>query len=125
MDDTQDVTGLSSVRDLLSQVQAGARVTTAIGEPVQIGERLVIPAAEITYCGGGGGGGGKMIEQAGGEGRGGGGGAGVRIRPLGCWVIGPQGEYWLPALDVNRAVIIAGSILMLFMLTIKMLVRRL
>jgi len=125
MDETPDVTQLSAVRDLLSQVQTGARVTTAIGEPIQVGDRQVIPAVKITYCGGGGGGGGTMREQQAGEGHGSGAGAGVRIRPLGCWIVGPQGEIWLPALDINRTFLIAGAIVMLFLLTIKALIRRL
>ncbi len=115
---------LSQARDLLSQVQAGARVSTAIGEPVAVGERMVIPAAEVIYGGGGGGGSGKSAREQPAEGGGGGGGGGVRIRPLGCWVFDQDGERWVPALDVNRLVLIAGGVLSLLLLTARAFVRR-
>ena len=116
--ETQDAAGVSPVREMLSQVQAGANVATAIGQPITVGERVVIPAVEVAYMGGGGGG--RMALEQGG----GGGGGAVRVRPLGCWIIGPHGEIWLPALDINRTVIIAGSIATLFLLLLKALARR-
>jgi len=114
---------IGQLRDLLQQVQAGARVSTAIGDPVQVGDRVVIPVAEVSYGGGGGGGGGKGIhEQA--AGSGGGGGGGVTIRPLGCWVVGPDDERWVPSFDINRAVMIAGAIGTLALITLRLIVRR-
>ena len=113
---------MAQFRDILSQVQAGARVSTAVGDPVQIGERVVIPVAEVSYGGGGGGGGGKGPNESGGTG--GGGGGGVSVRPLGCWVIGPDDERWVPALDINRAIVIGGGLAMLLLITIRMIVRR-
>jgi len=111
---------ISQLKDLLSQVQAGARVTTAIGEPITVGDRVVIPVVEVAYGGGGGGGGGKApSEQA--EGGGGGGGGGVRIRPLGCWIIGPNSEIWQPAFDLNRVIMIGGAIAMMLLMTIRAL----
>ncbi len=114
---------LSQIRDLLTQVQTGARITTAIGEPVQVGNRVIIPVAEVGYGGGGGGGGGKTPEAEC-EGLGGGGGVGVRIRPLGCWIISPTEERWLPAVDVNRLILVIGAVLMLGMVTVRAFARR-
>lgn len=108
---------VSQWRDVLTQVQAGARVSTAVGEPIPVGERVVIPVVQIAYGGGGGGG----QRQAGEPSSGGGG--GVRIRPLGCWVIGPDSERWVPSLDVNRLTAIAGSIIILLLLTIRALAK--
>jgi len=114
---------IGQLRDLLSQVQAGARVSTAVGDPVQVGDRVVIPVAEVAYGGGGGGGGGKGLEeQAGGSG--GGGGGAVRIRPLGCWVIGPDEELWVPSLDVNRMVMIGSAVFALLLITIRTIMTR-
>ena len=114
---------IGQLGNLLSQVQAGARVTTAIGEPVPVGERVVIPVAEVMYGGGGGGGSGKTeTEQA--EGGGGGGGGGVRVRPLGCWVIGPDDERWVPALDINRLMIVGSAVLALLLLTVRVIITR-
>ena len=115
---------IGQFRDLLTQIQTGARVSTAIGEPVQVGDRIVIPVAEVSYAGGGGGGSGKApAEQA--EGSGGGGGGGVSIRPLGCWVVGPVDERWVPALDVNRAMMIGGALVVTMLLTVRAIMRRL
>ncbi|HEY3376319.1 MAG TPA: spore germination protein GerW family protein [Armatimonadota bacterium] len=114
---------ISQVRDLLNQVQTGARITTAVGEPVTVGERVVIPVAEVAYGGGGGGGGGRSPQADDLEGSGGGGGGGVRIRPLGCWVIGPDDERWLPAIDANRLVIMAGTLAMVLLFTVRAIVR--
>lgn len=40
-----------------------------------------------------------------GEGSGGGGGFGVRVRPVGVYVVDDSGVHWRPALDVNRVVL--------------------
>lgn len=85
---------LSVIRDLLTRGQASARVTTAIGDPVTVGDRVVIPVAEIIYAGSEGGGGGATAQADSGEG-GGGGGLHVQVRPLGCRGIGP-GDRWVP-----------------------------
>lgn len=111
---------IGMLRELLSQVQAGARVSTAIGEPVTIGERVIIPVAEIAYGGGGGGGGGKGQPELG-EGSGGGGGGGVRVRPLGCLVVDQDSERWVPTLDVNRLALIAGTLAAMLLVTVRML----
>ncbi|HEX2948047.1 MAG TPA: spore germination protein GerW family protein [Armatimonadota bacterium] len=115
---------ISQVRDLLNQIQAGARVTTAIGDPVTVGERVVIPVVEVAYGGGGGGGAGKAPETEQSEGSGGGGGGGVRVRPLGCWVVGPTSERWIPAIDANRLMIVAGTLVTLLFVTIRALAKR-
>lgn len=115
---------ITPVRDLLSQIQSSARVSTVIGEPVTVGERVVIPVVEVAYAGGGGGGSGQMLRTDHAEGGGGGGGGGVRVRPLGCWVVGPLEARWLPALDVNRIVMIGGAITLMTLLTIRALLKR-
>lgn len=114
---------LSQVRDLLSQVQAGARVTAAVGEPITVGDRIVIPVVEVGYGGAGGGGGGRAPQNQEVEGSGGGGGGGVHIRPLGCWVISPTAERWIPAIDANRLIMVAGSLSMLLLITLRKLLR--
>lgn len=114
---------ICDIRDLFSQIQTGARVSTAIGEPVQMGERMIIPVAEVAYGGGGGGGGGTTpAQETTIEGRGVGGGGGVRVRPLGCWVIDPAGERWIPAIDVNRAILVGGTIITLAVITLRTIV---
>ncbi len=41
----------------------------------------------------------------GGEGAGAGGGFGVRVRPLGVYVVDQEGTRWQPALDLNRVIL--------------------
>lgn len=115
---------LSQLHDLLEQVQAGARVSTAIGEPITVGERVVIPVVEVAYGGGGGGGGASGLAADAPAGSGGGGGGGIRVRPLGCWVIDADSEKWVPAVDTNRLMIMLGSITMLLLVTIRTLAKR-
>lgn len=114
---------ISQISNLLTQIQAGARITTTIGEPITVGERIVIPVVEIMYGGGGGGGNWAVPQCEPVEGGGAGGGGGARVRPLGCWIIGPNDERWLPAVDVNRFMILLGSVTMLLLLTIRALAK--
>lgn len=116
---------MTQIHDFLSQVQTNARVSTVIGEPVQTNDRMLIPVAEVVYGGGGGAGGGKSAEPQTAEGSGGGVGVGVRIRPLGCWVIDANGERWVPAFDVNRAILVGGTIVSLLLLTLRTIAKRL
>lgn len=113
---------LSQVKELMDQVQANARVSTVYGEPVQVGERIIITVAEVQYGGGGGGGGGKRKDEA--EGGGGGGGGGVIVRPLGCMVIGKDDQRWVPVIDYNRAIIIGGALVVLLLTTVRALARK-
>jgi uncharacterized spore protein YtfJ len=113
---------LTDIRDLLSQVQGSARVSTAVGEPVQVGDRVIIPVAEVAF--GGGGGGGATTETTQEENRGSGAGAGMRIRPLGCWSIGPDGERWIPALDINRLAVVGGIVAITLLWVLRGLARR-
>jgi uncharacterized spore protein YtfJ len=74
---------LESIAD---HVSARASVTNVFGDPVVVGERTVIPVAQVKYGFGGGGGRPKGEEAAGG----GGGGGGVSARPSGALEITPE-----------------------------------
>jgi len=115
---------LTQIREMLSQIQTGAQIKTAIGEPVTVGDRVIIPAAEVTYGGGGGGGGGQAPGEMQIGGSGGGGGGGVHVRPMGCWVVNGTEAKWIPAIDYNRAIVLAGGIIMLMLLTARAFARR-
>jgi uncharacterized spore protein YtfJ len=43
--------------------------------------------------------------HGGGGGEGGGGGLGIRVRPVGVYVLDDHGVHWRPALDLNRVVL--------------------
>ena len=95
---------LSSAREVLTSRRV-------YGEPVEREGTTVIPAAAV--MGGGGGGGGQNPE---GE-TGGGSGFGLRARPVGAYVIRDGEVRWVPALDLNRA-ILGGQLLLLIALII-------
>ena len=77
---------------------AGARevmtVRRVFGEPIERGEVMIIPVAQVQ---GGGGGGGDREQNAGG-------GFGVRARPVGAFVVRGDTVEWKPAIDLGRAI---------------------
>lgn len=94
-------------------VQEKANVKAAFGEPQQIGDRTIIPVAQVAYGYGFGGGfaPAKAEGEAAGQQPGGGGaGAGARVKPLGALVVSSQGVKFEPTLDVV-SMAIAGMLL--------------
>jgi uncharacterized spore protein YtfJ len=73
-------------QSLAERVSASASVKNVYGDPVAVGNRTVIPVAQVPY--GFGGGGGSKGEQE----NGGGGGGGVSARPSGTLEITPEGH---------------------------------
>ena len=98
----------------LDQIQEKASVQAVFGQPVKVGERLVIPIAQVSYgygLGFGEGGASQTPEEnadsgaAGGAGAGGGGGAAAR--PLAMAEITPEGVHIEPVIN-EQAVVMAG-----------------
>lgn len=87
-------------------------VRRVFGEAYERDGVQVIPVAKVLggtgsgYGRGEGGDGEDAGDRTGyGSGEGGGGGFGVRIRPVGVYVIDDAGVHWRPALDLNRIVL--------------------
>ncbi|MBO1753239.1 hypothetical protein J4G33_15635 [Actinotalea sp. BY-33] len=86
-------------------------VRRAFGEPVRHGEVVLVPVARVTGGTGSGWGDGESGAEAGGRatgeltGSGGGGGLGVRIQPVGAYVVRGASVSWQPALDLGRVVL--------------------
>jgi uncharacterized spore protein YtfJ len=100
------------VQQLIDQVRDALTVKRVFGESYETGGVTVIPVAKVMGGGGGGGGGQNPKDNATGEG----GGFGVRVRPVGVFVIRGDNVTWQPALDVNRIVLggqIAGVVAVL------------
>ena len=80
-----------------------ASVKNVFGEPIEVGDKKVIPVARIAYgFGGGYGEGGKKFHDPSSEkpfpvGEGAGGGGGMYARAKGVFEIGPQGTRFIPA----------------------------
>jgi uncharacterized spore protein YtfJ len=100
---------------LTRAVQDVLTVRRVFGEPYERGGVLVVPVAKVLGATGSGygsgeGGDGADGKDAGyGSGEGGGGGFGVRVRPVGVYVLDDQGVHWRPALDLNR-IILGGQL---------------
>lgn len=99
----------------LEELKTLARDTITVGkvfgEPVERDGVTVIPAARI----GGGGGAGRGHDERGEEGEGGG--FGIGGAPAGVYVVKDGKVRWMPAVDVNRLVVVAGAIAVGYLIT--------
>lgn len=88
--------------ELLTATQNAMSARRVFGEPLQVGDVTVVPAAAIA---GGAGGGQHGSEDSGG-------GFGLRARPAGAYVVRGGEVSWRPAINVNL-IIIGGQIVAL------------
>jgi uncharacterized spore protein YtfJ len=91
----------------LEDLQANASVDAVFGQPVTMGEKVVIPIARVTYGFGLGFGEGADLEAGESDG---GAGAGMRARPLGVIEITPERTRIEPYVN-EQAVTLAGILL--------------
>jgi len=104
------------IHDLLAKANDSITVGRVFGTPIERDGVLVIPVASVQ--GGGGGGGGTGVGPGGeGEGTGSGGGYGVRSRPVGVFVVRDGTVSWHPALDQNRIIAAATTVVVVALLT--------
>ncbi|HEY3606784.1 MAG TPA: hypothetical protein VGL06_04755 [Pseudonocardiaceae bacterium] len=95
-----------SVGELLTTIRETLTARRVFGEPIERDGVVVIPAA-VVY---GGGGGGVGVPQ------GDGGGFGLLARPTGAFVVKDGTARWVPALDVNRLGVVAGMVVVAWLL---------
>lgn len=108
----------------IERAQDVMTVKRVYGEPIERNGVTVIPAA--TVRGGGGGGGGEGEGPQAQRGRGWGGGFGVTASPAGAYVIRPDGTVkWRPAIDVNRTIVTGQLVAIVFLLTLRSVVKAL
>ncbi len=88
----------SFLESVAERVSGGASVRNVYGEPIVVGERTVLPVAEVRYAFGGGGGGAKGDPEAQ---NGGGGGRGC-ARPCGALEITTAGTRFIAFPDQRR-----------------------
>lgn len=96
---------LDKVADLLQRLVASGGANAAFGEPRTVGDRTIIPAAEVMHGFGFGMGSGQGprpgAEQTG-SGAGGGAGGGTRTRPVAAIVVGPERVTVEPIVDMTQ-----------------------
>lgn len=106
----------------IERAQDVLTVRRVYGEPIERNGVTVIPAATVGGGGGGGGGGGQ--DRAGQRGTGYGGGFGVSAKPAGAFIVRPDGSVtWRPAIDVNRTIFMGQLVAIVFLLTIRSVVK--
>jgi uncharacterized spore protein YtfJ len=103
------------IRTMSDNLAGSAGVKSVYGDPVTVGDRTVIPVAEVRY--GFGAGGGSRKEE---EGEGGGGGGGVVMTPAGALEISPEGTRFIPFDDRRKlaAAVATGFALGVLILTL-------
>jgi len=106
-----------NMSEVLQAAKDAITVSRVFGEPYERDGLTVIPAATV----GGGGGGGHGHDPKGQEGEGGG--FGMMGRPAGAYVIKDGQVSWRPAVDPNRVIVIAGLVLVTYLLSRPRLVR--
>ena len=79
---------------MLGKIEMMAQAKTILGEPVKLGERMVIPVVKISV--GFGAGGGEGSEKDKNTGTGGGGGGGFSVQPVGFIVMEGEKTAFLP-----------------------------
>jgi uncharacterized spore protein YtfJ len=100
------------LQQLASQFGINASVKNVFGEPVQAGDKTIIPVAQIAYGLGGGYGKGPKkgnpslqgAEQDN-KGEGAGGGGGMAARPKGVYEVTPAGTRFIPVTDPKQILI--------------------
>ena len=103
---------------LVGTIQDAITVRKVFGDAYEQDGLTVIPAARV---GGGGGGGGGTGPD--GESQGEGGGFGVRARPAGVYVIKDGAVKWQPAVDPNRVVMAAASVVIVALVSVAWVAR--
>jgi uncharacterized spore protein YtfJ len=118
--------GLETFQDTMEEFLATADVGVVYGEPIEHGDTVIIPTAEV-LCGlafGVGSGGGtstdeKQDQPAQGFGGGGGGGGRVLSRPVAVVVASPEGVRVEPVVDITK-IALAGLTALGFMVGMMM-----
>jgi uncharacterized spore protein YtfJ len=111
----------------LQQLIASANVRSAFGEPQTVGNRTVIPVAEVACgfgFGMGSGDGPSGSEGKEGSGAGGGGGGGARTRAVAVIVVEPEGVIIRPVVDVTQIMMAAVTASVFTMLWMRRMGRK-
>jgi uncharacterized spore protein YtfJ len=114
---TVQTRGGFDIQELASSLRENMTVKRVYGEPYEKDGATVIPVASIAGGAGGGGGGDD-------NGSGGGGGFRIAAKPVGVYVIRNGEVSWRPAMDVNKAITSAQTLVIVFLLIARSIVRR-
>ena len=111
-DATRGLESLNLIEDTMDKFIATADVEKVYGKPIENGDTLIVPTAEI-LCGMGfgvgSGSGDQMDDEVGNRGEGGGGGGGGRVlsRPVAVIIASPEGVRIEPVIDPTKIALAA------------------
>jgi len=95
---------------LLDKVRDSMKPTMVYSDPIERDGMIVITASSVMGGGGGGEGESEASGSGQGEATGSGGGFGVVAKPAGAFVIRGQEVEWVPVIDRNRQLALAGIV---------------
>src|SRR5690349_17887221 len=101
------------VEELLSQARDAMTVKKVFGDPIEHDGITLVPVAKVR--GGAGGGSGETPDE---RGKGWGGGFGVSAKAMGTYVIKGDRVRFVPTVDVDRAVMVGGLIVITLLWTV-------
>jgi uncharacterized spore protein YtfJ len=107
---TRGATGLETIQRTMDQFLDAAKVEAVYGQPLQQGDRVIIPSAEVVSVMGFGLGSGVNTDQdqvEKNEGVGGGGGGRVFSRPVAVIIASPEGVRIEPVVDLTKVILAA------------------
>jgi uncharacterized spore protein YtfJ len=108
-----------TIEKVTNQIEKGANVKACFGEAQKLGNKTIIPVAEIKFGGGMGGGKSKDEKNKGCCGEGGGGGLGVKATPIG-YIEEKKGDaIFVPIVNVTKIALfgIVGLFVWLLVIT--------
>ena len=94
-----------TILDVYNRFLSVARANTCFGDPIQVGDKTLVPAAEVVFASGFGvgyGEGGEVEQSESGAGGGGGGGGFARSRSVAVVVISKEGVTVEPVVDATQ-----------------------
>jgi uncharacterized spore protein YtfJ len=105
------MSSLSLLQSLQEGISQKSGVKSVFGDPINVGDKVVITAAKLRYGFGAGAGSGMAGDSK--KGEGGAGGGGVLSKPVGIFVVGPQGARFVSTHEARRtlAVLAVGVVL--------------
>ena len=101
------------VEELFAQARDAMTVKKVFGEPIEHDGITLLPVAKVR--GGAGGGSGEAPDE---KGKGWGGGYGISARAMGTYVIKGDKVRFVPAVDVDRVILVSGLVAMTLLWTI-------
>ncbi|WP_216827721.1 spore germination protein GerW family protein [Alkalihalobacterium elongatum] len=101
-------------RGMFTKMGEAVETKKVYGEPIELGDKKVVPVSKMTYIFGGGGGTAEETKEGSNLGEGEGGGGTMFVRPVGVYEITKKKTRYIPAIDLSVLFLLVGSLFFLF-----------